>query len=734
MTELVLRPALPWTWMLPVAAAALAAAAVSYRFIYKPVPARLRATLVALRLLAVATVLGCMAGPVWSRTEKIVERGSAIIALDVSRSMNISDSGGPARIEAAAAALAGNSGLVDELADETDLRTLVFSSHAEEADISLAGGAPPVQADGAATDISALLDEISRLGGVDCAGAVVISDGRDTAGGDVLREAARLGKMGLAVFAVGVGEERTPEDFLDLRVDSLVCLEKAFVRNRMTVKAKLATVLPEAHDVKVTFSVDGEVVGDPVTIRRGAGRRTVELSFDYLPTSLGVHRAEIAASPLEGERNVQNNVVRAFFRVFGSRLAVLYVEGSLRWDFKYLRRAVAGAPNVDFAAVEVFRKGEAVLPRTEREWQALKVLILGDVPASRLDARALARVPKFVMDGGALLVMAGRDSLGPGGYGKTALARILPVTFGADDGPVEGPLDVRLTADGLRHPVCRVADDPETSRALWEGLPELLGVFSVGGVKPAASTLLTAGPKRPLLAVQDYGAGRTAVFLAEESWRWVFAEKSFPELHKRFWRQLIANLAHNDYGERGKVLVVETDRMRYLRGERATVSAWVGGPGGPLAADFKGAKVVATVTLPGGQKREMELGAGPGEHSVQLQPRLPGDYHVAARLVTALGKELGADETRFSVVEMDLEDENPAADLALLAKVSRLSGGQFFPLERLNEALKMVKSRNVRTEKTVERVEAAWNGPWAAAIFMGLVCLEWAIRKRRGLA
>ena len=66
----------------------------------------------------------------------------------------------------------------------------------------------------------------------------------------------------------------------------------------------------------------------------------------------------------------------------------------------------------------------------------------------------LQKLAAFVNRGGGLLMLGGHNSFGPGGFGGTKLAEVLPVKMGSRAMPQEfTPFLPQLTASGLGHPI-----------------------------------------------------------------------------------------------------------------------------------------------------------------------------------------------------------------------------------------------------------------------------------------
>src|SRR5262249_57978219 len=88
--------------------------------------------------------------------------------------------------------------------------------------------------------------------------------------------------------------------------------------------------------------------------------------------------------------------------------------------------------------------------------------------------RSIARYGRtlewYVAGGGALLVIGGDHAFGEGRAAYPILDRALPVDPSGAPAVVE-PFKVKLTADGLRHPVMRVQTSEPATQSSWDELP-----------------------------------------------------------------------------------------------------------------------------------------------------------------------------------------------------------------------------------------------------------------------
>src|SRR5438045_4676254 len=97
---------------------------------------------------------------------------------------------------------------------------------------------------------------------------------------------------------------------------------------------------------------------------------------------------------------------------------------------------------------------------------------------------------------------------------------------------------VVVTPEGENHPIMRIAGSREDSLKQWAALPALAASAPLGGPRPGATVLAVTqapgGAIFPVIAVQQYGQGRSMVFAGEASWRWKMMVGSADRTHEVF--------------------------------------------------------------------------------------------------------------------------------------------------------------------------------------------------------
>ncbi len=696
----------------------------AYRDTEQPLSRRQKVLLSAARILVFALVIVCLLRPRLEFEDVFYDRACAVVLADVSASMEGRDAPPDAtRYAALRAILDENSDAIEELREKCDYRFAAFAGELERVD------ALPERPPGQRTDLTAAFTGVMRdLAGAKAAGIVLLTDGRHNGFGDPVAAAERLG---VPVFPVALGSKEAEVSLADSSVQDVNCPERVFLKNVATVRVRVAYAGPETDKLIAVTLSEGERRITATRIRMPVPGKTADVALEYVPETEGLKRLVVDVTPADGDPNERNNRRELFVRASKAALRVILVEGEVRWEYKFLRRAVGTAANIKLTSVHAFLADEGrramLLPRTDEEWADVSLIILGDIPAGRFSPAQLERVKRFVAGGGALLMLGGFNTLGPGGYRATPLAGILPVDVAAADEQTLDAVRVVPTDEGLAHTILAFGPADQTKR-IWESLPPLSGYTRVSGVKPLARVLVETPAQDPILVVQEYGRGRTAVFAADTTWRWIFNEGKFARYHKAFWRQLVQWLTRSGYGGVGGGVWCETDRLRYLTGDTPLVTVRAGGR---QVAD---ADISVRIEGPG-LVQDLDVGTGPGQYEVgMLEPvSKSGEYDVTVTAKPPGAKELVA-RTKFVVQELDIENENPAADPDALERIAKATGGELFGRADAGKAFDAVLSRHEGARLVRPTYRRLWDNVFMYLALCGLLCAEWIARKRQGLA
>lgn len=372
---------------------------------------RRRRWLTGLRIAALSSAVLALMRPVWLASTDAV---SVVYALDVSRSVD------PGFIDAAI----GWMERANAQGKPSDARFIAFAGDARLAaepkairDIRVrterSGGTAALDRD--ATDLESALDAArSAFAPNSVQRLVLMSDGNATRG-DTWRGVDRLRRSGARVFTVPALPRAGNDVWIegidtprDLRRD-----EPALINVRIHAQA--------ASKARVVLKRDGKALAQKA-VMLDAGSNRVAFTVKMPASGMGTLGAEVIA---EGDDAHDNDRFTRSVGV-GARPRVLFVEGS-KDGAKPLRDALVRE------GIDVTVAGASDLATTATGYGAYDEVILSDVPASAVDPKRMQALADWVREGGGLLFAAGASTYGESGWRESALEKVLPVTFEAQE-------------------------------------------------------------------------------------------------------------------------------------------------------------------------------------------------------------------------------------------------------------------------------------------------------------
>ncbi|MFZ5439454.1 MAG: VWA domain-containing protein [Myxococcota bacterium] len=263
--------------------------------------------------------------------------------------------------------------------------------------------------DGEASNLSAALDAAGDLIPAERSGRVlVLSDGRAT-GLDARAAARRLLARGIPVDVRHLGRE---DAAMDVAVSSLVVPPTVAAREPFLLTATVKATAP----TKTTLTLLRN--GKPIarTTRELPAGPTV-LTFRDLVEAPGLAAYELRTETA-GDGVVENDFGRAVVRVEGPPRVLVFTDKPAGTLVRALREA-----NLELDV-------RAPAPLTMEQLEGVGAVVLEDVEAGRLSESGLHVLAQFVKEaGGGLVMTGGKHSFGEGGYRKSPVEDLLPVSL-----------------------------------------------------------------------------------------------------------------------------------------------------------------------------------------------------------------------------------------------------------------------------------------------------------------
>ncbi len=585
----------------------------------------------------------------------------------------------------------------------------------------------------------AVREVLNRKRGQPLAGVVLVTDGVNNSGSQP-REMAALARqedVPLYIYGVGITSPR------DIILQNLFAPDVTFVEDEVPVTVRVRGQGLNGETAELQLKLGDQTVATETITFGSDAEQVVPLKFT--PQSLGEFELTASIEARSDETVKDNNARSQRLKVIDTKIKVLLVDQSPRWEFKYLQMMLLRDRRVDLKCYLV--EGDKAISRTEDtpylpEFPARRddlfkydLVILGDVDPKVLTAQHQDNLNKLVSDfGGALVVIAGKRFM-PGSYRRTALDKLLPVEFESptlmsnQDLVADKPIKLQLTAAGRASAMLRLSDKDEENAQLWSELPPVYWVAKVSRAKPAAEVLVvdpdaareTRFGKMPVIAVQQYGLGQVMFVGTDNTWRWRKNAGDF--YYTAIWGQISQRVSIQRLLGISRRTQLSTDRQNYMTGDRVTVFArlYSGVGFDPVQEDsVKGSFGLSDGQ---GQRPEAILRPVPGQPAMYR-----GEFIVPAAGTYGFRVETDPETVvDFSVTEPKFEFGETAMNEELLKELAATTGGQFFREEDLHKLPDTISAKTERVQSPLE-VEL-WASPLYFLLMLGVVTAEWVLRK-----
>ena len=586
----------------------------------------------------------------------------------------------------------------------------------------------------------ALSHVLAEAAGQQVAGMLLLSDGENTGGESPVQATRAAADVRTAIYVAPIGPLTRIADvsIVDVYTSGLVT-----VGDTVSVNVSLESQGFDGKPVKVELR-DGDVLLDTEEIVvRDAEHQHVELTFKA--EKAGARYLTINVPPLDAEVEQlrANNADTALVRVSEDRIRVLFIDGSARWDFRFVKNAIrrdnglAGrtAEMPDVVLESEWRRlpddqKAASLPQTLDEIAEYHSIILGDVSPELLTPAFQDLLIRAVREKGVgLMVEAGPQSM-PHRFDASFL-ELLPVRLkqgvAGVEAPVYEPYEILVSADGLVHETMRLYDDPGHNHRVWSHMPAYYWCAAAEQPAPAA-TVLAWNPKlegrfgkTPLIAYHYAGDGKVMFVGTDSTWAW--RQNVGDRYFYKFWGQAIRFVARREADKNKSSLEVRPFRAQ--PGEEAQIELMAFSPSGtPVKMPSR------EVTLLGpGERQTIELTedkAREGRYVGTFTPDTPGIHRL---VYEATGAE--PVEATLQVLMSPEEFRHPNVNRPALELIARSTGGEVVKLSELGSIPEKLKGE---TElQSLHREATIWDNWLTLSLLIVVYSVDVGIRRLMGL-
>jgi len=594
------------------------------------------------------------------------------------------------------------------------------------------------QANEIGTDLSGALSSVLKQQR-NLKAVLLLSDGDWNLGDSPIGIATRYRDEGIPVYSIVTGRD---EPIPDLAMEEIAAPAYGLFGEQIAIPYSIQSHLPNDVATEVRLMNGSErLATKKVTLAANSRFRD---SMMWYPREVGEFDLRLEF-PVENDEQLKDNNTAAFhIAVRVVKLNVLVVDSQPRWEYRFLRNALARDPGVNLSCMLFHpnigpgagRDYLSTFPGSREMLTRYDVVFLGDVgidngQLSEKDAELIKGLVE--QQGSGLVFMPGRRG-NHFSLMDSPLKELMPVEL--DDAKPTGiglqnESVLTLSSQGRGHLLTRFDADEMVNDQIWKMLPGFYWSAGVTRSRPGSEVLAVHPERRnqfgriPLLAIRDAGRGKVLFMGTDSAWRWRRGVED--KFHYRFWSQVARWMAHKRHlAEKEGIRLSYTPETPKV-GDRVFLQATVLDEAGfPL----ENGKVNGTIVSPTGRDEQLELteaDGGWGVYSAELLPQEGGTFEI---IIEAPEHDRKL-ETKLTVSLPKREKLGRPVNRAVLAEIASITGGESVNTDDLDEVIKRIsvlpepRSAEIRTR--------LWSHPgWGAAILL-LLLVYWTGRKLVGL-
>ena len=588
------------------------------------------------------------------------------------------------------------------------------------------------------TDIDRALETAAQHPG-NLKAVLMLTDGDWNAGKSPLVGAARLREQNIPVFTITVGRE-TPVP--DLVLQNVSAPSYGLLGEEIAIPFKIRSFLQHEVKTEVTLSeANWDDVKKTVTI---PAMGELQEAILWYPHAIG--EAELSLKvPVENDEGIAENNEQTFrINIREDKLKVLVVDSLPRWEYRYLRNALARDPGVEMNCI-LFHPEIGVgggrnylteFPNTKEAISKYDVIFIGDIGVGENElTETQAELIKGLVEqqSSGLVFLPGRRGR-EASLLKSPLADLYPVIL--DEKKKEGiglqnESQLLLSSMGKRHLLSRFDSDENRNDELWKMLPGFYWSAAVEKSRPGSEVIAVHSSMRnsfgrmPLLVTRSAGTGKVLFMGTDSAWRWRRGVED--KFHYRFWSQVVRWMAHQRHlSEKEGIRLSYSPETPHVGDTVFLQSTVLDSSGYPADNETVNGKIVP----PNNRTERLEFAAlegGWGVFKSSFVPQEGGKYKI--RLAAdKTGRTL---ETDITVSQPVREKIGQPVNADILREIANITGGASVSYEKLGEIVEKISL--LPEPKPMEKRIQLWSNPWWGGAILLLLGVYWTGRKLVGM-
>jgi hypothetical protein len=559
---------------------------------------------------------------------------------------------------------------------------------------------PQLIGNGVTTNIGIIPETIKQLGN-QIAGVVIISDGLITEGKDPIKD---FQEFDFPIHTIGIGEG---SELVDVTIESIDAPTVVLKSDWVDVNITIQSVGNIGDRLSVSLYNNRELQGSK-HIRLMGMESKKEINFRFRPKEIGKQQYEVRISSVEDEIDIQNNRQKFSLLVLKDRYKVALLTGSPNKNTSVLKQKLKNNPRVEldhFIRITETRFQPAIKTFWESPYE---LIIFDNYPIKPLSSNFVRILGKKLLSN------------------QSALFLIL------------GPNQTIVSFNGITSILGVVTEDStiESNRFYWEfvdeqidaggNFPPLKQNILITGKQVSSDTLAVTEQGWPLWLRNQNGTIRTMIWTSPELNTLYFHDQKLSQegSFSVIWNQSISWLLKSG-GEHENFF--RLNKNRYQQGEMVQVT----GTQPFEKTQDKTENIIINVTHGSTDiiTRDILYNIEEQRWLGEFRAPGPGEYNYSIQL----GSNQDPIQTgTFQILESQIELNQVYLNKKLLATISNSTDGQFFVWDSRDSLFSEINPK-VRREFKAEIIK--FNESRVLLIIMILLlCVEWFIRRNRGLS
>ncbi|MCL5409065.1 MAG: hypothetical protein M1135_03520 [Candidatus Omnitrophica bacterium] len=555
------------------------------------------------------------------------------------------------------------------------------------------------------TSITESLYKISQISDNHCAGVILFTDGQETGNTNSITN------IHYPVYIVGAGGEKIP----DASITNVISNSPVFSGENLKIKVYGEISGIQQNNIIVQIKNNNKILKEKTIPVK---EKFFKANFTIKENNPGKFIYTANVLPIPGETILQNNSLPFLVRVIHQRIKILYVEGTLRWEYKFLKRYME--TNTYFQPVFLIRIGKNIYQQTggkpvsipkdifssKKFLKKFNIIVLGDIDFSSFTNTEIENLKDFVLSGNGLLFLGGENFLN--GLQGTKMNNLIPIIItGEQKNILNGNFVPSITPEAISLGLFN-------KNYIFPGLSRVNNVFQI---KQGSIPIITAQGTNPAIiaAINKFFGGETAVVCTDNTWKWNFQGKKSQKAYQYFWTKIFRLLCSPDniLGIGKSLPDIIIGHKIYGIGEKVSVKF--------ILKHLKNSGIKAFVLSPDDKKTFVKIKS----NSITFTPYKKGIYLIEVKNKTSkIFKDI-------LVTKYGREFVHPEWNQPYMKNIAQITGGDYYTLKNADVLKTTLKNR--KNLRTINLTLSKNTDRWLIFIILVLLGACWFLRRKQNI-